>query len=176
VEKAAAAGDARRFAFPRPLRGEARPDFSFSGLKTAVRQAATAIQPLTPQDIADISASFQAAITETLADRVEKSLARFRSEFPDCATPALVVAGGVAANAAIRLSLEEICRQNGFIFVAPPMELCTDNAVMIAWAGLERLRAGLGGAGPAEMAPRPRWPLDQSAAPLIGAGKRGAKA
>src|SRR3954452_9494719 len=96
VEKAAARGNPTRFAFPRPMKGEARPDFSFSGLKTAVRQAATAIAPLSEQDVADISASFQAAIAETLDDRLGRSLRRFGSVFPDTAKPALVVAGGVA--------------------------------------------------------------------------------
>ncbi|TIW55238.1 MAG: tRNA (adenosine(37)-N6)-threonylcarbamoyltransferase complex transferase subunit TsaD [Mesorhizobium sp.] len=94
VEKAAATGDAGRFAFPRPMKGSAQPDFSFSGLKTAVRQAATAIAPLSDQDVADICASFQAAVADALGDRVGRALARFRQEFPDQAKPALVVAGG----------------------------------------------------------------------------------
>src|SRR5690606_38891288 len=98
VEQAALSGDPHRFPFPRPLRGEKRLAFSFSGLKTAVRQAATAIAPLSDQDVADICASFQLAITETLAERVGRCLARFREEYPDVAEPALVVAGGVAAN------------------------------------------------------------------------------
>jgi N6-L-threonylcarbamoyladenine synthase len=177
VEKAAQKGNPRRFDFPRPLRGEARPDFSFSGLKTAVRQAATGIQPLRAADVADICASFQQAIVETLEERVGRSLVRFREKFPEVAGPSLVVAGGVAANAAIRTELEELCRQSGFGFIAPPLNLCTDNAAMIAWAGLERLRAGEGAAeDDMKAVPRSRWPLDQTAAPLIGAGKRGAKA
>ena len=109
VEKAARDGDRKRFDFPRPLKGEARLDFSFSGLKTAVRQAATAIAPLSDKDVADICASFQAAIADTLDDRVGRSLARFRGEFPDIARPSLVVAGGVAANAEIRRTLEDLC-------------------------------------------------------------------
>ena len=177
VERAAASGDASRFDLPRPLKGEARLDFSFSGLKTAVRQAATAIAPLGEGDVADIAASFQRAIVETLDDRVARSLARFRDRFPDAARPALVVAGGVAANAAIREALENLCRGNGFAFLAPPPELCTDNAAMIAWAAIERLRAGIDPAeDPMLTAPRSRWPLDETAVPLIGAGKRGAKA
>jgi N6-L-threonylcarbamoyladenine synthase len=176
VEKAAKSGDAFRFAFPRPLKGEARPDFSFSGLKTAVRQAATAIAPLSEQDVADICASFQAAIADTLQDRVGRSLARFHNEFADVARPALVVAGGVAANAVVRSTLERLCADNGFSFVAPPLDLCTDNAAMIAWAAVERIRAGLGDDDAMHFAPRSRWPLDQAAAPLIGAGRRGAKA
>ncbi len=176
VEKAALNGDPLRFDFPRPLRGEKRLDFSFSGLKTAVRLAATAIAPLSRQDIADICASFQHAVTETLQERVGRSLARFRDIYPDVQTPPLVVAGGVAANKALRSMLETLAAKNGFIFVAPPMALCTDNAAMIAWAGLERLRAEMEPPEPMAFAPRSRWPLDEDAAPLIGAGKRGAKA
>ena len=169
-------GNPTRFAFPRPLRGEKRPDFSFSGLKTAVRQAATAIAPLSPGDVDDISASFQQAILETLADRVARSLERFRDEFPAIARPALVVAGGVAANLAIRGALEKLCADSGFRLVAPPLELCTDNGAMVAWAGLERLRAGLVEEDALSFAPRSRWPLDDKAVPLFGTGKRGAKA
>ena len=176
VERRAAAGDGARFDFPRPLRGEARPDFSFSGLKTAVRQAASAIAPLSETDIDDICASFQRAIADTLAERVGRSLARFRERFPDLANPALVVAGGVAANRAIRAVLEELCAAGGFRLVAPPLELCTDNAAMIAWAGIERMRSGLDAGDAMTMAPRSRWPLDETAAPALGGGKRGAKA
>ncbi|PSJ58446.1 tRNA (adenosine(37)-N6)-threonylcarbamoyltransferase complex transferase subunit TsaD [Kumtagia ephedrae] len=176
VEKAARAGDAARFAFPRPMKGEARPDFSFSGLKTAVRQAATAIAPLSEQDVADICASFQAAVTDALADRVSRALERFRAEYPDAAGPALVVAGGVAANRLVRSTLEKLCADNGFGFVAPPLALCTDNAAMIAWAGIERLRAGLTQADGIDFSPRSRWPLDSVSAPVVGSGRRGAKA
>lgn len=177
VERVALTGDAHRFDFPHPLKGEARPDFSFSGLKTAVRQAATAIAPLADQDVADIAASFQRAVVETLADRVARSLDRFRDEFPQAKSPTLIVAGGVAANGPIRAALLALCERLGFAFVAPPPALCTDNAAMIAWAGIERMRAGLAEEGdPMAMAPRSRWPLDANAAPLVGAGKRGAKA
>ena len=176
VEKAAARGNATRFDLPRPLKGEARPDFSFSGLKTAVRQVAKALEPLNDTDIDDICASFQRAVSETLADRVGRGLERFRREFLAAAEPALVVAGGVAANSEIRSMLTELCRQRGFCFIAPPLELCTDNAVMIAWAGLERLRAGKAGENALDMAPRSRWPLDEDAAPALGSGRRGAKA
>lgn len=176
VERAAAQGDAGRFAFPRPLKGEARPDFSFSGLKTAVRQAASAIAPLSEQDVADICASFQRAVTETLAERVGKSLARFRDAFPDVARPVLVVAGGVAANKAIRAALDALAERHGARLVAPPLKLCTDNAAMIAWAGIERLCAGLAGDDALGFAPRSRWPLDEAAQPMVGSGKRGAKA
>ncbi len=177
VERQAVNGDASRFSLPRPLKGEDRLDFSFSGLKTAVRQAATAIAPLGAQDVADICAAFQLAITETLAERVGRSLARFRRIYPDVEDAPLVVAGGVAANKAIRATLEGLCASHGMRFVAPPIELCTDNAAMIAWAGIERMRAGLVDSHASlSFAPRSRWPLDEDAAPVIGSGKRGAKA
>lgn len=176
VEKAAATGDPRRFDLPRPMKGSAQPDFSFSGLKTAVRQAASALAPLTDRDVADICASFQAAVADALADRVGRALARFASLYPDIAGPALVVAGGVAANRAIRGTLENLCAKNGFRFLAPPHVLCTDNAAMIAWAGIERLRAGLPGEDAMHFAPRSRWPLDEASVPMIGSGRRGAKA
>jgi N6-L-threonylcarbamoyladenine synthase len=175
VERAAATGDAKRFVFPRPLVGEARLDFSFSGLKTAVRQAAEGIAPVTDQDIADICASFQYAISRTLKDRIGRGLQRFAETFPDVGQPALVVAGGVAANKVVRQTLDELCATNGFRFVAPPHHLCTDNAVMIAWAGLERMALGMP-ADELSVAPRSRWPLDVDAKALLAYGKRGAKA
>ena len=158
------------------MKGAARPDFSFSGLKTAVRQAATAISPLTDEDVADICAAFQAAVADALSDRVKRALLRFRSAFIDVEAPVLVVAGGVAANRLIRAELEQLCRRNGFRFLAPPHALCTDNAAMIAWAGVERLRAGLTGDDAMRFAPRSRWPLDAASAPIVGSGRRGAKA
>ncbi|OXT02368.1 tRNA (adenosine(37)-N6)-threonylcarbamoyltransferase complex transferase subunit TsaD [Notoacmeibacter marinus] len=178
VEKAAFAGDGTRFALPRPLRGTARPDFSFSGLKTAVRQAAESVAPLGEKDVADLCASFQAAVRDTLADRVGRALDRFAADHPSVATPTLVVAGGVAANAYLRDGLETLCREKEWRFIAPPLSLCTDNGAMIAHAGLERLLAGLIPDVRAvfAMAPRSRWPLDESATPLVGSGKRGAKA
>ncbi|TPW27754.1 tRNA (adenosine(37)-N6)-threonylcarbamoyltransferase complex transferase subunit TsaD [Pararhizobium mangrovi] len=174
VEAAARTGDPRRFAFPRPLRGNPGLDFSFSGLKTAVRQAAEALVPLADQDVADIVASFQAAIVDTLKERLSRAAARFRDEC-EAADPTLVVAGGVAANGAIRAMLTDFCAGEGFRFVAPQPALCTDNAAMIAWAGAERAALGL---PPAEMtvAARSRWPLDETADALIGSGRRGAKA
>ncbi|MGC4024924.1 MAG: tRNA (adenosine(37)-N6)-threonylcarbamoyltransferase complex transferase subunit TsaD [Mesorhizobium sp.] len=176
VERAAASGNPSRFPFPRPMKGSHQPDFSFSGLKTAVRQAATAIAPLTDQDVADICASFQEAIADTLHERVGRTLARFRHEFPDCAIPALIVAGGVAANKRVRATLDALCAEYGFQFIAPPTVLCTDNAAMIAWAGIERLQAGLEPENPMAFAPRSRWPLDTVSAPVVGSGRRGAKA
>ena len=176
VERAAGAGDPRRFSFPRPLRGEERLDFSFSGLKTAVRQVASKIAPLSDRDVADICAGFQQAVVETLDERLGRSIARFRATYPDRGAASLVVAGGVAANRAIRARLESLCARHGMRLVAPPPALCTDNAAMIAWAGIERLRAGLGGEDAMATAPRSRWPLDEAATPLIGSGRRGAKA
>lgn len=175
VEKAAKTGNADRFVFPRPLVGEARLDFSFSGLKTAVRQAAMEIAPLSEEDIADVCASFQKAISRTLKDRIGRGLQRFKSEFPASSEPpALVVAGGVAANLEIRRTLQALCDEQRFRFIAPPLHLCTDNAVMIAWAGLERMALG----EPADnlsVEPRSRWPLDANATALVGHGRRGAK-
>lgn len=176
VERAALEGDPERFDFPRPLSGTQRLDFSFSGLKTAVRQAATSLAPLSDRDVADICASFQNAVTRTLRERVGRSLDRFLSEYPGIASPALVVAGGVAANQAIRTALEELCQTRGARLVAPPLELCTDNAAMVAWAGLERLQAGLVGGDAMDLAPRARWPLDETSTALVGSGRRGAKA
>lgn len=176
VEKAAAKGNARRFDLPRPMKGSAQPDFSFSGLKTAVRQAAEQAAPLDDSDVADICASFQLAIADTLADRVGRALERFREEFSGVATPSLVVAGGVAANRLVRQTLENLCNRHGFGFVAPPHVLCTDNAAMIAWAAIERIRAGVKEPDAMSFAPRSRWPLDTVSTPVIGSGRRGAKA
>ena len=123
--------------------------------------------------MADLCASFQAAVTDTLADRVGRALDRFRAEH---GRTALVAAGGVAANKAIRTKLEAVSAGKGFRFVAPPLKLCGDNAAMIAWAGAERLALGLKSDDPFAFAPRSRWPLDGAAAPLVGSGRRGAKA
>jgi len=174
VEKAACGGNPERIILPRPLKGEKRLDFSFSGLKTAVRQAATELAPLKKQDIADICAAFQAAVTDILSERAGRSLSRFRAAFPDMDAPALVVAGGVAANKAIRHSLEQLCNTYGFRFVAPPAALCTDNAAMIAWSGAEHWAKGENSR--LDTPPRARWPLDEKTIPRIGAGRKGAKA
>ena len=174
VERAARSGDARRFALPRPLLGRAGCDFSFSGLKTAVRQAAEAAAPLSDQDVADLAASFQATVTDVVADRIGHALDRFRLAFPEIAEPVLVIAGGVAANRALRAALEGEAKARAARLVAPPAALCTDNGAMIAWAGAERLALGMidGLDAPA----RPRWPLDSIATPMIGSGQKGAKA
>ncbi len=196
VEKAAKRGDPKRFKLPRPLKGEARLDFSFSGLKTALRLAAEAASPLSDNDIDDLCASFQAAAAESLADRIGRALARFRETCPHLTDPVLTVAGGVAANATIRAALDEAAQGAGVRLVAPPLKLCGDNAAMIAYAGLERLEAlaaaeksdrsldrtggALAGANAItdglEAPVRSRWPLDENAVPLVGFGRRGAKA
>ena len=175
VEQAALAGEAKRFRLPVPMRKDPRLDFSFSGLKTAVRQMAEEQAPLSQQTIADLCLAFQTSVTASLDDRISMALERFTERFGAESKPALVVAGGVAANKAIRATLEARTAKAGFRFIAPPLHLCTDNAAMIAWAGAERLAAGLG-TDEFNLAPRSRWPLDQAAAAAIGSGKRGAKA
>ena len=164
VEKLASAGDPRRFDFPRPLLNQDRLDFSFSGLKTAVRLAAEAIAPLTDQDAADICASFQHAVTEIVSTRARAALARFAAQMPDT-RPVLVVAGGVAANQAIGGGLRAVAAEAGTQLVVPPIPLCTDNGVMVAWAGAERL--ALGDTDGFDIAAKARWPLDS---PDMGLG------
>ncbi|WP_422371912.1 tRNA (adenosine(37)-N6)-threonylcarbamoyltransferase complex transferase subunit TsaD [Hoeflea sp.] len=175
VERAALKGVPDRFRLPVPMRRDPRLVFSFSGLKTAVRQMAQEQAPLSGQTIADLCLAFQTAVTRSLADRIAMALERFAARFPGHESPALVVAGGVAANQAIRTTLLEQTRSAGFRFVAPPLHLCTDNAAMIAWAGAERMALGLP-PSPLDLAPRSRWPLDLDATAAIGHGKRGAKA
>ncbi len=168
IERAASSGNAKRFSFARPMTGKPGCDFSFSGLKTAVRLAAEQLPAgsFAAQDVADIAASFQAAAIESIAKRVTNAVNRFKDEYPNGKT--LVVSGGVAANTALRAQLKLTAEKAGLNFVAPPLRLCTDNATMIAWAGLERLQKGL--VDTLDFKPRPRWPLDPSAAPSIGAG------
>jgi N6-L-threonylcarbamoyladenine synthase len=158
LERLAADGDPARHAFPRPMLGRENCDFSFSGLKTAVAQlvARQAPGPLPAQVAADIAASFQAAVAAVMADRAAHALAMARARRPEL--DLLVVAGGVAANAAIRSALAAAAARADAALFAPPLRLCTDNAVMVAWTAIERLRAGL--ADPLDVAPRPRWPLD----------------
>ena len=168
VEAAARGGDPARFPFPRPMAGRAELHFSFAGLKTAVRQRAEAMQPLTNQDIADICASFQFAAAASVADRVARAMAVAVERLPPGTSHTLVVAGGVAANQALRTSLQDLADRNGFTLHVPPVALCGDNAVMIAWAGAERLALGL--TDTLDVSVRPRWPLDSTAAPAIGAG------
>lgn len=172
VEKAAERGNPERFDLPRPMVGRPEPDFSLSGLKTAVRQQAEAIAPLQPGDIPDLCASFQAAVVDMLVDRVRAGVRKFRTEYGQ--PNALVVAGGVAANRSVRRALQRFTLEAGVKLVAPPPALCTDNGAMVAWAGIERLSLGMTDDlfAPA----RARWPLDANAAPALGAGRLGAKA
>lgn len=172
VEKAAEGGDPARFALPRPLIGRPGLDFSFAGLKTAVRVAAVNAAPLSPQDVSDLCASFQATVAGIAARRAGAALDRFRRE-TGVESPVLVVAGGVAANRAIRSALDAAAARAGGRLVAPPLHLCGDNGVMIAWAGAERLALGLTDGLDAPV--RARWPLDQSAVPVVGHGRLGAK-
>jgi N6-L-threonylcarbamoyladenine synthase len=171
VEKEAANGDAARFALPRPMTGRNDANFSFSGLKTALRIEAEKIAPLSDQDVADICASFQQAVVDVVADRLRSGMRLFRERV---GTPnALVCAGGVAANQAIRKVLHRLAFESGTVLVAPPPALCTDNGAMIAWAGAERLALGL--ADSLDFVPRARWPLDQvtaKAAPTLTAMRR----
>ncbi|TGX53348.1 tRNA (adenosine(37)-N6)-threonylcarbamoyltransferase complex transferase subunit TsaD [Sphingomonas gei] len=155
VEKAAALGDARAVPLPRPLLGSAEPHFSFAGLKSAV---ARVVGQYSAQDVA---ASFQQAVVDCLIDRTRRALASVDAT-------ALVVAGGVAANASVRGALQALATEHGLRFVAPPLWLCTDNAAMIAWAGAERFAAGL--TDPLDFPARPRWPLDPDAEKVRGAG------
>ncbi len=156
IEKCARKGDPRRFNLPRPMKGRAGCNFSFSGLKTAVRQTLQRLDIITPQTIADLAAAFQAAVTDVLIDRTRKAVKIFRTGWPD--GRALVVSGGVAANLLLREHLTMLARAEDLLFIAPPLRLCTDNAVMIAWAGVERLRIGFYDS--LDFKPRPRWPLD----------------
>ncbi len=171
IEAEATAGDPTRFAFPRPLLDRPGCDMSFSGLKTALlraRDAAVASEGgLRRQDRADLAASFQAAIADVLAEKSRRALAEARP-------PAFAVTGGVAANRTIRSALEKVAAEAGARFLAPPPALCTDNAAMIAWAGIERYR--LGHADDLGLSARPRWPLDEAAPALVGGGRKGAKA
>ena len=156
LEKLADTGDAARFPLPRPMLGKPDPNFSLSGLKTAVRLLVMQREPLSPRDSADIAASFQAAVVDMVVDRTRVGLRRFRA---GCGLPTgIVIAGGVAANLAIRRGLERLCKETGLALIAPPALLCTDNGAMIAYAGLERLRLGL--VNDLAFAPRARWPLE----------------
>ncbi|MEL0438921.1 tRNA (adenosine(37)-N6)-threonylcarbamoyltransferase complex transferase subunit TsaD [Phycobacter sp. K97] len=176
VQADAETGDPKRFRFPRPLLDRPDCNLSFSGLKTALMRMRDQIVAekggLTRQDRADLCAGFQAAVVDTLAEKTRRALALYMEENP--ATPTVAVAGGVAANTAIRAALQQVCAEAGAAFTAPPLRLCTDNAAMIAYAGLERYRSGA--RDELDLTARPRWPLDQTSPALIGSGKKGAKA
>ena len=164
VERLAQGGDPKRFDLPRPLQGTKTCDFSFSGLKTAVRHRILDLGQAAGEaaTMADLCASFQAAVGDVLVDRSARAMRLLRAEHPSCR--ALVVAGGVAANLYLRQRLERAAGEQGFTLVAPPLALCTDNAIMVAWAGIERLR--LGAVDDQAVAARARWPLEELAAPL----------
>ncbi len=157
----AAAGGRDRFPLPRPMKGRPGCDFSFSGLKAAVGKTLNALPSASPSPsvVADMAASFQEAVADAVADRTRNAIRAFSRSHPAGST--LVVAGGVAANALLRERLSGLAAEEGLAFLAPPLRLCTDNAAMIAWAGVERLRLGL--ADGLDFKPRPRWPLDPAA-------------
>ncbi|NRG16889.1 tRNA (adenosine(37)-N6)-threonylcarbamoyltransferase complex transferase subunit TsaD [Rhizobiales bacterium] len=173
VEAAAKSGDASRFPLPRPMLDRAGVDMSFAGLKTAVRTAAYNSAPLSDQAVSDLCAAFQQAVADVVHEKSRRALDIFCEDHPG-KPPVLVVAGGVAANSAIRERLTELARETGARLVAPPHALCTDNAAMIGWVGVERLR--LGPVDDSRVGPRPRWPLDSRADALLGSGRKGAKA
>lgn len=174
VEAEAKNGDPARFRFPRPLLDRDDMDLSFSGLKTAVlrerEQLVKQAGGLRRQDRADLCAGFQAAVADVLAQKAGRAIRVYLDETP--VNPAFCVAGGVASNATIRSGLAAAAAAHDCRFVAPPLWLCTDNAAMIAWAGMTLLDAGTGH----EFVARPRWPLDETAAPMLGGGRKGAKA
>ncbi|WCR10435.1 tRNA (adenosine(37)-N6)-threonylcarbamoyltransferase complex transferase subunit TsaD [Paracoccus stylophorae] len=171
VEAEALRGDPDRFDLPRPLLDRPGCELSFSGLKTAalrLRDRLIAEQGgLRQTDRSDLCAAFQTAVADILAEKSRRALAA-------SPVPLLAVAGGVAANRVIRAALERVTGDRGVRFLAPPLPLCTDNGAMIAWAGIERFR--LGRRDGMDLAARPRWPLDERAAPMLGSGRKGAKA
>lgn len=176
IERAARRGDPAAVPLPRPLLDRPGMELSFSGLKTALLRASDHVRGSdgsVPEDArADLAASFQAAICDVLVEKSRRAMAAAREETGTL--PAFAVAGGVAANGPLRDRLTRLCAETGVIFVAPPLPLCTDNAAMVAHVGL--LMADRGAASPLDFPARPRWPLDERAAPMLGSGKRGAKA
>ena len=158
VERAAAYGDPERFVFPRPMVGRPDANFSLSGLKTAVRNEASRIDPIEAQDVYDLCAGFQAAVLDLTADRISVGLRLFEDQFGP--PRALVAAGGVASNQSIRSALQDIAARAQTTLIVPPPELCTDNGAMIAWAGAERLALGM--VDSMDTAPRARWRLDDN--------------
>jgi len=178
LERQARGGDASRFDLPTPLKGRPGCDFSFAGLKTAARVIWDGLDDPTDADRADLAACVQRAIAQALASRTKRAMSLFTERFANVDAPRpLVVAGGVAANREVRRALDEAAAGAGFRLIAPPSKWCTDNAAMIALAGLERLRRGEVDALDAPA--RARWPLDESSAkldPAIGSGRKGPKA
>lgn len=177
VEKIAKNGDPKTYQFPRPFKGKSHADFSFAGLKTAVARAFDASDK-TPQTQAHIAASFQHAVTETLIDRCKRAVHMFKDKHPAVDNPYFVVAGGVAANQLIRTRLTDLAKRHQMQFLAPPLKYCTDNAAMIALAGLTQITAEAARKSDLALQARPRWPLDAASAaqnPASGFGKRGPK-
>lgn len=176
VQAEAELGDPKRIRFPRPLLDRKDCNLSFSGLKTALMRARDQIvsekDGLTRQDRADLCAGFQAAVVDVLVEKTRRALGLYFEENPS--KPTLAVAGGVAANTAIRAGLTDLCTELNTAFTAPPLALCTDNAAMIAYAGLERFDTGARDG--LDLSARPRWPLDNTSPALLGSGKKGAKA
>jgi N6-L-threonylcarbamoyladenine synthase len=166
IEHAATTGDLKRFDLPRPMVGKPGCDFSFSGLKTALARLTRDLGALDAATVADLAAAFQDRAAAHLAERARNAITAFRTRHP--AGQTLVIAGGVAANAEIRARLQRLADENGMRLIAPPPRFCTDNAAMIAWAGIERLKLGL--TDSLDFAARPRWPLDASAPKARGAG------
>jgi N6-L-threonylcarbamoyladenine synthase len=174
VEKLALSGDETRFTLPKPLIGTPDCNLSFSGLKTAVRKIVETYSPdgdiahadIPARDVADICACFQYTATDCLCRKLSRAIKYFKENYPEGKN--LVVSGGVAANTYLRTKLQKLADENGLIFAAPPIRFCTDNGVMVAWAGLERFRKGY--TSPLDFKPRPRWPLDANAPKAAGAG------
>lgn len=174
VEKWAKDGDENRFTLPSPLKGRKEPNFSFSGLKTALRQQAEKLQPLSNQDIHDLCASFQKALINSVMDRIKTALNQMDNKFPENKPRNFIVAGGVAANQKLKSELENFSKTHNLSLIVPPPALCTDNAAMIAWAAAEQL--AIGHKDPLSTPVRSRWPLDETAPPILGSGKAGTKA
>lgn len=174
IEKLAATGNDSRFTLPRPLLGSNDCNLSFSGLKTAVRKIIESYSPdgivehaiLPKQDVSDICACFQMTATDCLVRKLEKAIKYFKQKYPE--GQHIVVSGGVASNTYLRGKLKELSNNYNLEFAAPPIRFCTDNGVMVAWAGLERFRQGL--VDSLDFKPRPRWPLDENAPKAAGAG------
>jgi len=168
VELAAQSGDPDRFDFPQPLKGTPNCNFSFSGLKTAVRQKAQGLEKVTDRDVADICAGFQAAVVGSITNRLNNAMQQFSTSHPQITEQVLVVAGGVAANRHLRAGLHDICQKHHYRLIVPPINLCTDNAAMIAYVGALRLQRG--DVDDLDLSVRARWPLDPQGTPVPFAG------